>query len=1123
MRRVVSLVAIAAVVAVFATPTLARTVSEVIPLGGTATGSVPADGASTVGVLIPEGALKVTISVKLDRKSGLDPIFSVFAPDGSEIDPTNGGSLKITSKKITVKNLPVGESGLYKFVLRGRAGSAGDYVLKCRGKTPKVPKVAGTIDDGAETDEYLFAVPDGASLTVKLSPAKKSALVPALTVLTASGIELDTSDYQSTRGAKVSLKKAPLPFFGGYVLRVSSKEGTGAYSLSVKVKVKKPKDDPSRPTADAGGVVVVPPGGAVGIKTSSTAGSRLQWTRVSGKGDPLSGPAATPTFTAPADGGTHAFQLVAEVDGVFSPADTAVIEVDQRPIAVGGASRTVTAGAEVTLDGSESFDLDSDEDVTFAWRQVEGTSVTLTGAASAGPSFTAPAAEGILVFELVVSDGFADSIADRVVIGVGRDVADAGRPVVVSPDDSVYLSGLRTPGTPDTFAWSRIDANPDSITLAGADRPVAGFSAPRSPGTYRFRLAVDGETAGADEVIVLVTSMVANGEPRAAAGGIVPAGGGQAFELSGTASADPEDDGLRYEWRQVDSRRVTLTGTGATRSGTAPAVASVLRFFLMVHDGRKYGPPDQATRVVGSPIVPVADAGGDDAGKPGDTISLDGSGSTASAGRTVTIRRWEQVTGLDLYDVAVESASFDPTAESPSFTVPETGISSLTPDRSILFALTVTDDEDAQSAPDFVVVTFNDLPGNAAPDVTAAPSVNRARPGTLITLAGTATDRDGDPLSYLWTQTSGPVTVSLSGATTLSASFTAPATSGRYIFRLAVTDGTGSPNATTTADVGVEANVAPVLSAIANPPAAPQGAGVTLDGSGTTDADGDTLTYFWQEVPTAGNPVVAILGQMTSKGTFTVLPYVGRTIIQRTRTYRLTVTDAMGPTSTTVNFVPNAVPGVGGVVPGKWKIRYDGTDSSSLGIGGLLDPDGDPLTISWRIVTGPSAQGATLAAATGLNSALTVAMPTSATPSTGGLWTVGATVTDGVQSAPEQTVQILAYPSWSKDAWGILSTSCATSGCHGSPTSSAGSILYMGSTAATAYGNLVGVASSGSSNKRVAPNDHQKSYLWKQVNSGTMPKFGSKLAAWQINIIRDWIEPEGLGTSGTLSGGAENN
>ena len=83
--------------------------------------------------------------------------------------------------------------------------------------------------------------------------------------------------------------------------------------------------------------------------------------------------------------------------------------------------------------------------------------------------------------------------------------------------------------------------------------------------------------------------------------------------------------------------------------------------------------------------------------------------------------------------------------------------------------------------------------------------------------------------------------------------------------------------------------------------------------------------------------------------------------------------------------------------------------------------------------------------------------------------------------------------------------------------------MFLGTTAGSARGVLVNINSAGSSNKRVAPNDHKKSYLWQQVNSGTMPKFGTKLAQWQINIIRDWIEPEGLGTSGTLSAGAENN
>ena len=105
------------------------------------------------------------------------------------------------------------------------------------------------------------------------------------------------------------------------------------------------------------------------------------------------------------------------MDGESAAAATVTITVNavnDVPTANAGDDSVVDPGDKVTLDGSESSDIEGDS-LTFSWVQTAGLSVTLAGASTATPSFTAPQFEGGLTFELTVSDG-PNSDSDSVTI-----------------------------------------------------------------------------------------------------------------------------------------------------------------------------------------------------------------------------------------------------------------------------------------------------------------------------------------------------------------------------------------------------------------------------------------------------------------------------------------------------------------------------------------------------------------------------------------------------------------------------------------------------------------------------------------------------------------------------------
>ncbi|WOT04585.1 Lcl C-terminal domain-containing protein [Shewanella youngdeokensis] len=85
------------------------------------------------------------------------------------------------------------------------------------------------------------------------------------------------------------------------------------------------------------------------------------------------------------------------------------------PIANAGDDQVVTTGALVTLNASDSYDADGDT-LTYTWAIISApSSISLSDATSATPSFT-PDTDGDYVISLTVNDGIDNSETDQVTI-----------------------------------------------------------------------------------------------------------------------------------------------------------------------------------------------------------------------------------------------------------------------------------------------------------------------------------------------------------------------------------------------------------------------------------------------------------------------------------------------------------------------------------------------------------------------------------------------------------------------------------------------------------------------------------------------------------------------------------
>lgn len=122
---------------------------------------------------------------------------------------------------------------------------------------------------------------------------------------------------------------------------------------------------------------------------------------------------ATPGFIAPdvvMGGASLTFEVTVTDSGGLKNTDTCVINiswVNVPPVADAGPDQDVAVGAQVQLDGSQSYDPDNLAIAAFKWRQIEGFPVELSDAMAQRPVFIVPAGadqSSPLAFELTVTD-----------------------------------------------------------------------------------------------------------------------------------------------------------------------------------------------------------------------------------------------------------------------------------------------------------------------------------------------------------------------------------------------------------------------------------------------------------------------------------------------------------------------------------------------------------------------------------------------------------------------------------------------------------------------------------------------------------------------------------------------
>jgi len=403
---------------------------------------------------------------------------------------------------------------------------------------------------------------------------------------------------------------------------------------------------------------------------------------------------------------------------------------------------------------------------------------------------------------------------------------------------------------------------------------------------------------------------------------------------------DPDVEDLTFLWQQLDGEKVQLSSYVAkTPQFMAPEVKNgeikVLTFQLTVTDPSGANSSD-IVEIVVNPVnhIPLVSAGRDKIIFPSiSVITLVGSAVDADDDDLTFV--WEQIDGpkIQIGDTSLRYLNVIPTS---------IDFSNFTP---MTFKLTASDGFGGVGSDSASIYPYNALLQNRLISIDAGP-IQTVREGQLVTMDVTGETSNGQPIRYSWAQLIG-TEVSLNDYVGDEVQFIAPEI-GNVSFEILSFQVTGYSEgngwASDIAMVKVLPDNGPPIADAGPDQTVSQNVFVNLVGSGT-DAENNNLRFQWSQL--SGSEIK--LYQRSLEEVYFVSPFIEGN--SEDLVFQLKVTDSDGNFDTDTvtvtvskqNHPPNANAG-----PDRRIISE--TPVTITGVG--VDPDGDPITYSWKQISG---------------------------------------------------------------------------------------------------------------------------------------------------------------------------